>query len=145
MPKRVCGYLGRTKTPEAKIKDFEEWTKENYFHGLLMEHKDEALECADKIEDAIKILDNYISAISSGTVNGYGYIDSLHEAAVEILCRIISAMTDVEASTRDDIKEFTTGNDAFLDEYAKNAINAYGDIVNDIKVYECKILLRRLS
>ena len=83
------------------------------------------------------MLDKYIEAVTSGTVNGYGYIDSLTDGQITILTGIVGAITKGKYSNdRDGLKEFTLecsqdgkdSNRKLFDRYARNVVLAADDL-----------------
>lgn len=54
------------------------------------------------------MIKQYIEALGSGVVNGYGYIDKLPYSHIETLCKIASHITKSNIGSREDLKEFTT-------------------------------------
>ena len=54
------------------------------------------------------MLEKYMEALESGVVNGYGYISSLSDEQIDILCGIASAVTKTPISSREELKSFTT-------------------------------------
>lgn len=75
------------------------------------------------------MLKQYIDAIISGTVNGYGYIDSLSAGQVEILCRIASVVSEKAIQNAFELKTFTVNADKdIFNRYAENVLLAYDDL-----------------
>ena len=78
------------------------------------------------------MLDKYVDALRSGKVNGFGYIDSLSDGQIKILCQIVVAVTrsKIKATDRDGLKYFTLKvNSKVFDKYVKNVIKAYDELV----------------
>lgn len=149
--RRTCGYIGNTNTfskgKTVTVEDrIDKYFEEHFKEELYRRFQPEFDACAAIVRTSVNILDVYIKDVTSGNVNGYGYIDDIHDAAAESLCKIIFAITGYEASTKDDIKLFTKNADRkSFDRYALNVVNAYDDMISDIIVNECETLYRRLN
>lgn len=75
------------------------------------------------------MLEKYIQALKTGTVNGYGYIDTLSAGQIEILCRIASSVSEKAIQTAFDLKTFTVNADRkTFDRYVENMLLAYDDL-----------------
>lgn len=78
------------------------------------------------------VIDKYVEALSTGKLNGYGYIDSLTNAQVDILCGIASAVSKTSIIDREGLKVFSrtaTETDRIFDHYIENVMLAYTDLV----------------
>ena len=77
------------------------------------------------------MLEKYMRAITTGRVNGYGFIDRLTEEQIGVLCGIATAVSKKSVQTREELKDFTLNysraNVKVFDRYVDNAVLAYNN------------------